>query len=264
MQNIGIGHEIIKNLRHESYTKEGFLVVDDLFTLSLPQCLNSKLQFCLICEELITSEVAKRIMHSYMEKCTCYSISQKVFEVVASKQNCVGMILVTALEKQSFNLDNESFVLICDGLENSGNIGTIFRTADASSVPLIIFTNMCARINDPKVIHASRGTIFTVPYIELPTVVDCVKFLQERNFRIAICEPEQGECYRSFKYSKSLAVVVGSERYGVDVSWFSVPNIEYMCIPMQSKVGSLNVGVAASIIMYEAQIAKNKIEIKNC
>ena len=133
------------------------------------------------------------------------------------------------------------------------------RTADASNADLVIFTNIKAKINDIKTIRASRGTIFTTPFIVIQDLSEVITYLKQNNSQIVICEPEQGINYHQFDYSGNIALIVGSERYGVSPEWFNLNNNKYIRIPMCSNVGSLNVGVATSIITYQAQITKNKI-----
>ena len=256
MQNIGAQHEIIKKLKHNEYTKQGYLVVDDLLILSLPECKNSLLELLIVCPDMIESNEAKSVLKYYQDNCPTYAISKKTFETLASKQNCVGMILVTKLSDKLPEIGKDSLIVVCDGLETHGNIGTIFRTLDACKASCILFCNQQAKVNDINVIRASRGTVFTVPYKVFDDVKSCVDYLNGINSRILICEPEQGENYNKINYCGTVAIVVGSERYGVSKEWFTLPNTEFIKIPMKSNVGSLNVGVATSIIAYQVQTDK--------
>lgn len=259
MQNIGTSHQIIKNIKHNVYTKQGYFVVDDLFILSLPECQQSNVLLCILCPEEITSTEANEIAEYYKNNFTTYSVSKKTYDTIASKQNCAGILVITQIPNNPPILNDNHTILVCDGLENSGNIGTILRTADASNIDLVIFTNTKAKINDIKTIRASRGTIFTTSFLIIDNITDTISYLNENNSHIIICEPEQGTNFHQFDYSGNIALIVGSERYGVDPTWFQQINNKYIKIPMKSNVGSLNVGVATSIIAYAAQIAKNKI-----
>ena len=259
MQNIGSSHQIIKDIKHNNYTKQGYYVIDDLFILSLDKCKQSNVLLCILCPEEIISVDAQKIAEYYQNNYPTYTVSKKTYDTIASKQNCAGILVITQIKDSLPTLNPNHTIIVCDGLENSGNIGTIFRTADASNVDLIIFTNIKAKINDIKTIRASRGTIFTTPFIILDDINDAISFLNKNNSQIVICEPEQGTNYHQFNYVGNIALIVGSERYGVNPEWFQLSNNKYIKIPMKSNVGSLNVGVATSIITYQAQISKNKI-----
>lgn len=251
MRQVGADFEKIKYLIGGKYLKDGFVLVDDLSILGLKTCKNSDIQFVVVCEELIESKEASEVL-KYYSKFDCYSVSQKVFNRIASKENCAGIMALTKLKQDSLFLDKKNaLVLVCDGLEISGNIGTIFRTAEAVQVDGIIFTNTKAKIIDDKVVRSSRGMIFNVPFIILDDLKDLIEILDSKKFRKVVCEPEQGTDLKEFNYLGKLAVVVGSERYGVDKIWFE-SNSEYLKIKMLGEMDSLNVGVATSIILYEA------------
>jgi len=255
MINIGINDEKIKKLIKKNYDNN-CVMIDDLFTLSLEKCKNSKIKFSLVCEELINNENTKKLAKFYMDTTDCYLISKKVFERIATKDNLAGIIVYTEIEQAKLkDFKNFNNILICDGIELSGNIGTIFRTAEATQLDAIIFTNLKAKVYDDKIIHSSRGMIFQVPFVIL-SLEETIKLLQNYNFIPVVCEPEQGVDFKKFEYKGKLAFVVGSERFGCDKKWFNQKPIKFLKIPMFGIMDSLNVGVAASLIMYEAKTKK--------
>ena len=251
MINLGASSEIIKNLIKKHY-EPNYIVVDDLFVLSLDKCKQAQAKFCIICEELIYSDEAKKLAEFYVSKVQAYKVSEKVFERISSKENSAGILLYVQLEQiQQKCFSNFNKVLVCDGIEISGNIGTIVRTAEACNFDAIIFTNLKAKVYDEKIVHSSRGMIFVVPFIILPWE-QTVTLLEQNNITPVVCEPEQGEDYKAFDYKGKYAYVVGSERFGCDNRWFNLNKVKYIKIPMLGQMHSLNVGVAASLIMYEA------------
>lgn len=163
--------------------------------------------------------------------------------------------MVTKIKQTQLN-DKHKFILVCDGLEISGNIGTIFRTCEAINIDLIIFTNVKAKIIENKILHASRGMIFNVPFMIENEIEKVNKFLDDFEFRKIICEPEQGIDYKEYNYNGKVAFIVGSERYGVQDIWFHSKNIEFLKIKMFGKMDSLNVAVATSLILYEAKYTR--------
>ena len=245
-------NEDIKYILSKRYEKDGYIVADDLFILSQENCKNSQVKFAVICPELITSDEAKNLCQ-YYSQFKCYQVSQKVFSRLCSKENCAGLLALTKINESRDFLKGNPLILVCDGLEISGNIGTIFRTAEAIKLDGIIFTNCRAKINDDKVVRASRGMIFNVPFFVENDLRKVNQILSQINARKIICEPEQGQDFKKFDYSKALAIIVGSERFGVDEYWFEQENVEYIKIPMFGKMDSLNVGVATSIVLYEAK-----------
>lgn len=256
---ISASDEKVKNIIKGKFEDSSILVVDDLFSLSLDKCKHSNLQYMLICEEMITSEEAKEIATYYKTATDCYAISKKTFDKISAKQTCAGLVLVTKIEQekvQKYKGKNNLTILVCDGIEISGNIGTIFRTAEATKVDFIIFCNQKAKVIDNKVLHASRGMIFCVPFIIVDSTPQAIELLTELNARPTICEPEQGIDFKAFDYSGNIALIVGSERYGVDKMWFNLSTAQFLKIPMFGKMDSLNVAVATSLILYEAKYFK--------
>ena len=252
MRQIGIGDEKVKMLAKRKYDN-GCIAVDDLFALGLEKCKNSGLRFCLICPEMVTSDQAKEIAAYYEKHTECFEVSKKVYERIAEKGNTCGIILYTEIKQMDKSkLKNAKLVLVCDGIEISGNIGTIFRTAEAVQADAIIFTNLRAKVFDDKILHSSRGMMFNVPFC-IMDFDECKNALKENKILPVLCEPEQGKDFKEFDYNRKVALVVGSERFGADKRWFDVENCEYLRIPMFGEMDSLNVGVAASILLYEAK-----------
>jgi len=257
MRQVGADFDKIKYLISGKYIKDGFVLVDDLSILGLNGCKQSDIQYVVVCEELIESDEAKAIL-KYYSMFDTYGVSLKVFNRIASKENCAGIMALTKLKQDRSFLDKDNaLVLVCDGLEISGNIGTIFRTSEAVNIDGIVFTNTKAKVIDDKVVRSSRGMIFNVPFFIIDDLNELLNVLNEKKFRKAVCEPEQGKDLKEFDYSKKLALVVGSERYGVNKIWFEGDS-EYLKIEMLGEMDSLNVGVATSIILYEAMYSRKK------
>lgn len=257
MINLSASDERIKKLIKKDYDK-CCIAVDDLFTLSLNSCKNSDVQYSIICEELVFSNQAKELVLHYSKRAPCFYVSKKVYERVSEKGNTSGIIVYTRLEQISqTQLAKCQKVLVCDGIEISGNIGTIFRTAEATKTDAIIFTNQKAKVYDDKVVHSSRGMMFEVPFV-IMDINQVQSFLTDNGFICVLCEPEQGVDYKAFNYDGKKAFVIGSERFGCDKTWFKLKNIEFLKIPMDGVMDSLNVGVAGSLIMYEVRYGRKK------
>lgn len=250
-------HEIIKKIRKNVYVKEDTFVVDDLFALSLDQTKGSEILAVIFCDSLLFSEEAKVLKEYYIKKAKeVYSVSEKVYALISEKENCAGLTVILKKKKLgvSTSLEEASFVLINDGIEQSGNLGTIFRTCDAVGVDLVINTNIKASVYQPKVLHASRGMVLKVPFIN----ADSREVMQElltQGYTIYLCEPEQGVSFEKVDYQGKIAIVIGCERFGIAKEWFECQHQNIM-IEMFGTMTSLNVGVAGSIILYQAKLKR--------
>lgn len=154
--------------------------------------------------------------------------------------------------------DNIKTIAVLDGLEYPGNIGTIFRTADAAMIDCIILIDCKTNVNNEKTITSSRGMVFKVPFYVME-LSQTQRFLLDYDFDILLCEPKDGVSYTNINYDNKIAMVFGSERYGINDVWFSCLS-KKVYIPMFGDMESLNVGVAASLIMYQSYLRKQNYD----
>lgn len=255
---ISLSDEKIRYLLKKEYVKHNQFLIDDLFILSLKNVQESNIEYLLYVEEDIISDEAKKVLSYYLEHVDCYKISRKIANRLQDKGTSIAMFLLTSKKEEEVKLNSDSLILVCDGLELSGNIGTIFRTSASLNADLIIFCNEKAKINSNNTLKASRGMLFNVNYKIIKNCSETYNFLKSIGSRIVVCEPEQGIDFKKFDYSNSLAIIVGNERYGVDHSWFDYKDVEFIKIPMYGEITSLNVSVAASLVLYEAKYYKFK------
>ena len=143
-------------------------------------------------------------------------------------------------------------VLVADGIEYAGNLGTLVRTADAAGAGGVVLTNAAARVTHPKVFGASRGTVLTMPVLEYRDVGDAKRDLMAAGFTAFVADPAAAVDYRNVGYEhRKVAIVVGSEGGGVAVEW-RTPDLTRVSIPMRGCADSLNVAASASILLFDA------------
>lgn len=123
----------------------------------------------------------------------------------------------------------------------------------------IILCNRKARLTHPKLIKASQGSNFTVPIVECE-MEEAFKWLSENNFKIYLTDTRAEEEYYEEDYKGRIAIVAGSERYGISREWYD-KDVNMISIPMYGDCDSLNVAIATTIILYEAGLQlKGKIK----
>lgn len=143
-------------------------------------------------------------------------------------------------------------VLVADGIEYAGNLGTLVRTADAAGAGGVVLTNAAARVTHPKVFGASRGTVLTMPVLEYGDVGDAKRDLTAAGFTAYVADPAAAVDYRDVGYEhRKVAIVVGSEGDGVGAEW-RTPDLSRVSIPMRGRADSLNVAASASILLFDA------------
>jgi TrmH family RNA methyltransferase len=141
-------------------------------------------------------------------------------------------------------------VLVADGIEYAGNLGTLIRTADAAGASGVVLTSAAARVTHPKVFEASRGTVLTTPVLEAD-VTDARRALTAGGFTTLVADPAAAVDYREVAYEhRKVAIVVGSEGEGVVPAWRC--GATTVSIPMRGRADSLNVAASASILLFHA------------
>lgn len=204
---------------------------------------------------------AKELLSELINKCNdVYRISLKTFNSIKEKENEAPIIIVVRykeLSLEDIDFNKHKLIIVNDRIELPGNLGTIYRSAYASGVDLIINVDPVTTIYKEKFIASSRGTIFSIPTINT-TYAEAQKTLLDLGYDICLCEPELGVSYKDFKFDNNTAIVVGNERFGINDKWYDNKN-KKIFIPMKEGINSINVSVAASVIMFDAGIKMEKI-----
>jgi len=189
-----------------------------------------------------------------------YQISEKTLRRVSERDRPDGLISIARMpswDPDTMALGESALVLVADGLEIPGNLGTLIRTLDACAADCLVLTNRKVRLTHPKVFRGSHGTSLTVPTIELETPEQTMAWLRERSFEILLADTGGSRHYRTHDYAGRTALVVGNERKGISREWYR-EGVEAVSIPMLGLTDSLNVAISASLLLYEARAHKDR------
>lgn len=150
--------------------------------------------------------------------------------------------------KKKENKDIGSKIVILDNIQDPGNLGTIIRSSVAFNWNLIISSDS-VDIYNSKVIRASQGMIFKANFVTCDIELN-IKELKDNGYKIIGTDVVNGSKINGFAKTEKIAIIMGNEGQGLS------PSIKILCddfiyIEMDKSCESLNVGVAASIIMYE-------------
>jgi len=255
MKIIGISDPIIKYIKNQKKTnkEKELLVVEDLYVLSLTQKYELEVQTFIYCPEVCYKEENQELIH-HLEQIAheSYQVSRKTYESIVDKENSAGLLAVIKkqYESQSYLNNQNQFILVVDQMEIPGNLGSIVRTSNAVKVDLVLNVDSITNINSSKVTTSSRGMNLIVPITNI-TYENAQKYLVDNEFDIYLGEPTLGISYKDYQYQGKIAIVVGSERFGINPKWYEGSH-KKVFIPMRGEMSSLNVSIAASILLYEA------------
>jgi TrmH family RNA methyltransferase len=180
------------------------------------------------------------------------TVTPAVFAKIAYREESGGLLLVIPYVTQPLarlSVAHAPFFTVIEGVEKPGNLGAILRTADAAGVDGVIVCAGATDVHNPNVVRASLGALFTVPLAEAHTDV-VIQWLQQQQIQIVAASPEGTQDYTVPDYRAPVAVVMGSEAYGLAPVWLSAAQA-VVRIPMHGAVDSLNLSAATAILLYE-------------
>lgn len=180
-----------------------------------------------------------------------HELSADAFRSVVTVPRPDGLAAVVARWDTSLDvLEGAGLVLVADGIERPGNLGTIVRTAAGAGADAVLVTNAVTDVFHPETVRGSVGTLFHVALAEA-SAASATSRLVARGVRIVVATPNAATSYWEGSYDQPCALVVGSERSGVSETWLAAAD-ESVSIPMSGAADSLNVSVAAGIVLFEA------------
>lgn len=141
------------------------------------------------------------------------------------------------------------FLVVAESIEKPGNLGTILRSADGAGVDGVLVCDRCTDISNPNVVRSSIGTLFALPVIEVPSD-EALTWLRERHITIVAASPHASQLYTEMDFTVPVAIVVGSEQYGLSTRWMQEADATVR-IPMLGQADSLNVASATTLLLYE-------------
>ncbi len=175
-------------------------------------------------------------------------ITYVTYEVIKKLSNTLNPQKIMGICKKIENKDIGDKVLILDGIQDPGNLGTIIRSSVAFNINTIILSNNSVDIYNDKVLRATEGMIFKVNIIR-DDIVKIINKLKEENYIIYGTKVDGGEDINNIISPSKYALVMGNEGAGVSNEVLSLCD-KYLYIPMNKNCESLNVGVATSIILF--------------
>lgn len=247
-------NEIIKNIRklkekkyrdaNNEYLIEGIKLIKEAVEEK------AKIKLIVVCEESIEDgDIDQKLLYE-IAKYDCIYVNKKVFSILTDVQNPQGILAV--IEKKNNEEDinyKEDIIVVLDGIQDPGNLGTILRTIDSVGLSQVIVSKETADSYNPKVVRSTMGAIFRVNVIESEDLLQTLKNLKKHKYKIMATSLETNNSVYDVEYNKKV-IVIGNEANGVSKNVLEYAD-EKIKIPMLGKTESLNASVATSIILYE-------------
>lgn len=209
-------------------------------------------------DENYLSEVHEAAILDRLSRHQTFAVTPEVFAKVSDTVTPQGMLAVVSMPEYTADriLDGGSqhshLILLLEDIQDPGNLGTMFRTAEAAGADGIIMTGNTVDVFNPKVVRSTMSAVFRVPFVYTDDMAGTVRKLQERGIRVFAACLEDSADYAGADYSKSCAVLIGNEGSGLKRETIAAADSRIV-IPMKGEIESLNAAVSAAVILFEAQ-----------
>lgn len=247
----------IKNLvklqeKSRERKKQQLFIVEGKREISLAIAANYEFESILFYKDIITKDA---VLSLFKNNINTIEISKEVYQKIAYRATTEGIIAIA--KTKSLSLNNITFknknplILIAEGIEKPGNVGALLRTADAANVDAVFIADAKSDLYNSNIIRSSVGCVFT-NQIAVGSSTEIIAFLKEQNINMYAATLQNSNEYHKENYTQASAIVVGTEATGLTKIWRenATRNIN---IPMQGKIDSMNVSVAAAIVIFEAK-----------
>lgn len=236
--------------------KTGLFLIEGKRELSLAIKGGYKIDTLLFVPDLFSESEAKAMSLYGIES---IEISKEVFQKLAHRDTTEGVIAVVNSKShylEDLKLSSKNpLILVAEAPEKPGNIGALLRTADAANVDAVIIANPKSDLYNPNIIRSSVGCVFTSE-IAMASSGEAIAFLKKYNFNIFSAILQESKPYHGEDYTLPTAIVVGTEATGLSQDWRDAAT-QNISIPMQGVIDSMNVSVAAGILIFEAKRQRN-------
>lgn len=231
--------------------KQGLFIVEGAREISLAIKGDHEITTLLFCPEIAAMQ-ALPVVGDSVEK---ISVTYEVYQKIAYRASTEGVLAIvksriTELQDLIFPKKNP-LILIAEAPEKPGNIGALLRTADAANVDAVFIANPRTDLYNPNIIRSSVGCVFT-NQVAMASSDAIIAFLRKHDISMYSAILQESQPYHEQNFIKGCAIVVGTEATGLSQEWrdASTANIH---IPMQGAIDSLNVSVAAAVLLFEAK-----------
>lgn len=238
-----------QRMKNQQFTVEGVRIVDE--------CLkhNGDIEYIVYSKDLHTVQGGTDLLNRVSKKgYIIYEVPSQLFNKLATTESPQGIMAVvnmknTTLEDLELKDDGKLFFVILDRIQDPGNMGTIIRTSESAKVDAVVVTKGSVDPYNDKTLRATMGAIFHLPIIQCKDD-EWIKYLKGKNVKLIAADLNTDKTYVDINYNGNIAIVIGNEANGIDEKILCNVD-ERVVIPILGRIESLNVAIAASILIYK-------------
>ena len=228
--------------------QSGTFLIEGMREIELAIKGNYEIETILFLPELVSNNQITKLTDNPIE------ISKEVYQKLAYRDTTEGILAVAktkSLQLSDLKLPENPLILVMEAIEKPGNIGAILRTCDAAKIDAVIIANPKTDLYNPNIVRSSVGCLFT-NQIATGNTEEMIDFLIQKNINFYSATLQNSTSYHTQNYTLPTALVVGTEASGLSELWRKKAT-QNIIIPMQGEIDSMNVSVAAAILIFEAK-----------
>jgi TrmH family RNA methyltransferase len=250
IQNPFIKSLVLLQEKSKARKQSGIFLIEGKREIEIAMKGGYEVETILFLPELISVVEARKLSKS----AELIEISKEVYQKLAYRDTTEGILALAktkSLQLSDLKLSENPLILVAEAPEKPGNIGAMLRTADAANLDAVIIANPKSDLYNPNIVRSSVGCLFT-NQIATGTTDEIITFLKERKIAIYCATLQNSTSYHTQDYTTPTALVVGTEATGLTEEWRKAAT-QNIIIPMQGEIDSMNVSVAAAILIFEAK-----------
>ncbi|MEM7736070.1 MAG: RNA methyltransferase [Deinococcota bacterium] len=234
-------------------SREGKFLIEGQRELARALAAKVSIETLLICPDVITNLDPELNLDDVPDGMQVLSLSEAAFNKLSLRQSPDGVMGVARwVERQLDELmaSTDELYLVIDGLEKPGNIGALLRTADSVNVTAVFVTGQGTDLENPNVIRASMGSVFSRPVLQVDDI-ELGAWFKQHQVKVVAASPHSQHPYWQLELTQAVAIVLGTEHEGLSEYWQERAS-EHAVIPMYGQADSLNVATSGALLLYEA------------
>ncbi|SNA73590.1 TrmH family RNA methyltransferase [Flavobacterium psychrophilum] len=250
-QNPYIKSLVLLQEKSKARKKSGTFLIEGHREIELAQKGGFVIETILFLPDLISQKQITQITNQAHD---IIEISKEVYQKLAYRDTTEGILAVAKTKPfllSDLKLSQTPLILIAEAPEKPGNIGALLRTADAANLDAVIIANPKSDLYNPNIVRSSVGCLFTTQ-IATGTTQEIITYLKENKINFYCATLQNATPYHTQDYTPPTALVVGTEATGLTQEWRNNAT-QNIIIPMQGEIDSMNVSVAAAILIFEAK-----------
>jgi len=228
--------------------QSGSFLIEGMREIELAIKGNYEIETILFLPELVSNNQITKLTDNPIE------ISKEVYQKLAYRDTTEGILAVAktkSLQLADLKLSENPLILVMEAIEKPGNIGAVLRTCDAAKIDAVIIANPKTDLYNPNIVRSSVGCLFT-NQIATGSTEEVIDYLIQKNINFYSATLQNSTSYHTQNYTLPTALVVGTEATGLSALWRKKAT-QNIIIPMQGEIDSMNVSVAAAILIFEAK-----------